>query len=164
LIWWFLSYERGHQIILRDVNPGRKEVIMGFLNEILQGVGSQFLSGGRQSGLIEIVTGLMNNPQTGGLSGLIDMFNNSGLGDAISSWISIGENQPVSGEQIEQALGSDTIQEIAQRLGVSGADASGGIAALLPQIIDKLTPDGTVPESDILAQGLDLLKNKLMNA
>ena len=137
---------------------------MGFLNEILQGVGSQLLSGGRQSGLIEIVTGLMNNPQTGGLSGIIDMFNKSGLGDAISSWISTGENQPVSGEQIEQALGSDTIQEIAQRLGVSGADASGGLAALLPQIIDKLTPDGTVPESDIIAQGLDLLKNKLMNS
>ena len=104
---------------------------------------------------------MITNPQTGGLSGLVDQFKNKGLGDVVSSWIGTGENQPVSGEQVERALGNDRIQEIARSAGISGADASGGLAALLPQIIDKLTPDGTVPEGGMLAKGLDMLKRSL---
>ena len=125
-------------------------------------MGGQLLGGASQGGLMEQVLGLINNPQTGGLGGLIEMFKSKGLGDAVSSWISTGENQPVSGDQITSALGSDTIQEIAQKLGISGTDASSGLAALLPQIIDKLTPDGTVPEGDLLEQGLSILKQKLL--
>jgi uncharacterized protein YidB (DUF937 family) len=79
----------------------------------------------------------------------------------VSSWISTGENQPVSNDQITSALGSNTIQEISQKLGISGTDASNGLAALLPQIIDKLTPDGSIPEGDLLEQGLSILKQKL---
>jgi uncharacterized protein YidB (DUF937 family) len=135
---------------------------MGIFDAIMKGVGSQIFGGAAQGGLVEQIFGLINNPQTGGLSGLIEQFNNKGLGDAVSSWASTGENQPVSGEQIERMLGSEKIQEIAQNLGISGADASGGLAALLPQIIDKLTPEGTVPEGGILEQGLDLLKKTLL--
>ena len=86
------------------------------------------------------------------------------MGGLVSSWIGTGENQPVSGEQIEQAFGNDKIQEIAQKLGISGADASGGLAALLPQIIDKLTPDGKLPKSEMVDQGLDFLKKSLKGA
>ncbi|OPY71958.1 MAG: hypothetical protein A4E63_01395 [Syntrophorhabdus sp. PtaU1.Bin050] len=137
---------------------------MGIFDAIIKGVGSQILGGTPQvqGGLVEQILGLINNPQTGGLSGLIEQFTNKGLGDAVSSWVSTGENQPVSGEQIEQMLGSEKIQEIAQNLGISGADASGGFAALLPQIIDKLTPEGTVPEGGILEQGIGLLKKTLL--
>jgi len=71
----------------------------------------------------------------------------------MSSWVSTGENQPVSGEQLTSVFGNNMIQEIAQKLGISSADASSGLAALLPQVIDKLTPNGTVPEGDLLAQG-----------
>jgi uncharacterized protein YidB (DUF937 family) len=136
---------------------------MGIFDEIVKGVGSKILGGAGPGGLIEQVFGLVSNPQTGGLSGLIEQFNDKGLGGTISSWISTGENQPVSGEQIEQAIGSEKIQEIARKLGISGADASGGLAAFLPQIIDKLTPDGKVPEGGILEQGLDFLKKSLSN-
>ena len=83
------------------------------------------------------------------------------MGGLVSSWIGTGENQPVSGEQIEQTFGSDKIQEIAQKLGISGAEASGGLAALLPQIIDKLTPEGKLPEGGMLDQGLAFLKKSL---
>ena len=116
---------------------------MGFLDEVTKVVGDKFLGGASQGGLMEQVLGLINNPQTGGLGGLVEMFKGKGLGDAVSSWISTGENQPVSGDQITSALGSNTIQEISQKLGISGTDASNGLAALLPQLIDKLTPDGT---------------------
>jgi uncharacterized protein YidB (DUF937 family) len=134
---------------------------MGFLDEITKVVGSQLLGGASQGGLMEQVLELVNNAGTGGLSGLIEMFKSKGLGDVMSSWIGTGENQPVSGDQIASALGSNTIQEIAQKLGISGTDASSGLAALLPQVIDKLTPDGTVPEGGLLAQGLSILKQKL---
>jgi uncharacterized protein YidB (DUF937 family) len=111
---------------------------------------------------MEQVLGLINNPETGGLGGLIETFKSKGLSDVISSWIGTGQNQPVSGEQIANALGDDKIREIAQKLGLSGADASSGLAELLPQLIDKLTPDGTVPEDGLLEQGLAILKGKIM--
>jgi uncharacterized protein YidB (DUF937 family) len=136
---------------------------MGILDAIIKGVGSQLLGGSEsaQGGLMEHVLGLVNNPNTGGLGGLIQMFSNKGLGDVMSSWVSTGENQPVSGEQLTNVFGNNMIQEIAQKLGISGADAQSALAALLPQVIDKLTPNGTVPEGDLLAQGLNALKQKL---
>jgi uncharacterized protein YidB (DUF937 family) len=135
---------------------------MGFLDEIVKAGASKLLGGSGQGGLTEQVLGLINNSETGGLTGLVETFKSKGLGDAISSWIGTGENQPVSGEAIANTLGSDTIQEIARKLGVSNADASSGLAALLPQVIDKLTPDGKVPEGGILEQGLSILKQKLL--
>lgn len=134
---------------------------MGFLDNVMKAVGSQ-LDGTNQGGMMEQVLGLINNPETGGLGGLIDQFKNKGLGDAISSWISTGENQPVSGEQITNTLGTDTIQKIAQQLGIPDTEVSRNLAALIPQVIDKLTPDGTVPEGSLLEQGLGILKQKFL--
>ena len=137
---------------------------MGIFDVIIKGVGNQVLGGSEsaQGGLMEHVLVLVNNPDTGGLGGLIQKFDNKGLGDVMSSWVSTGENQPVSGEQLTSVFGNNMIQEIAQKLGISSADASSGLAALLPQVIDKLTPNGTVPEGDLLAQGLNVLKQKLL--
>lgn len=135
---------------------------MGLLDEITKAVGTKLLGGAGEGNLIEQVLGLINNPQTGGLEGLVEMFKSKGLGDAVSSWVGTGDNQRVSGDQIANALGSDKVQEIAQKLGMSGTDASNSLAELLPQIIDKLTPDGTVPEGNLLEQGLGMLKQKLL--
>ena len=99
---------------------------------------------------------------TGGLVGLVEKFNSQGLGDAMSSWISTGENQPVSGEQIINAFGTETIKKISSALGVSDAEASRQLAALIPQVIDRLTPDGTVPKGGLLERGLHLLKQKFL--
>ena len=134
---------------------------MGILDGIIKGVGDKIWGGEAPGGLFEQVLGLIDNPQTGGLSGLVDQFNNKGLGGLVSSWIGTGENQPVSGEQIEQMFGNDKIQEIAQKLGISGTEASGRLAALLPRMIDKLTPEGKLPEGGMLDQGLAFLKKSL---
>jgi uncharacterized protein YidB (DUF937 family) len=112
-----------------------------------------------QSGLLASVTELIN--QHGGVQGLLQKFQESGLGDQVASWIGHGENAPVSGQQIKDALGSDTVTQIAEKAGVTPDAASGGLAALLPQLIDKLTPNGQVPEGgDLLSQGLNALKGK----
>lgn len=134
---------------------------MGLLDGLAGGLLGKFFGGGDKHKLFENIMGLINNPQTGGLSGLAQMFKDKGLGDAISSWISTGNNLPVSADQIKHALGAEQIQRISKDVGVSQEETSKGLAGLLPEIIDKLTPDGKVPDSDMLAQGLNTLKGKL---
>jgi uncharacterized protein YidB (DUF937 family) len=136
---------------------------MGVFGEMAKGfLGKALGGGGSQNPLMDIVLGLISNPQSGGLQGLIQTFKEKGLGDAISSWISTGENQPVSGDQIQHALGGDFIQQIAQQLGSSRSEVSGGLANLLPDIIDKLTPSGKLPEGDQLLQGVEILKKNFL--
>lgn len=137
---------------------------MGLLDELAGGLTGKLFSGGDKSKLFESIMGLINNPQTGGLSGLAQIFKDKGLGNVISSWVSTGKNLPVSPDQIKNVLGPDQIQQISDNVGVSQEEASKGLASLLPEIIDKLTPEGKVPESDMLAQGLNMLKNKLFRA
>jgi len=136
---------------------------MGIFDEMAKGLLGKVLGGGSsQNPLMDILLGLITNPQTGGLQGLIQTFKEKGLGDAVSSWVSTGENQPVSGDQIQHALGGNFIQQIAQQLGSSKSEVSGGLANLLPEIIDKLTPNGSLPESNQLQQGLELLKKNFL--
>lgn len=130
---------------------------MGLLDSV---VGA--LAGGQQGGespLLNVVMQLINNPQTGGLAGLVQSFQQGGLGNIVNSWVSTGQNLPISAEQIQAVLGGGQLQNIAAQLGMSTEQASGGLADLLPQLVDKLTPNGQVPEGgDLLAQGLDMLK------
>ena len=119
------------------------------------------LAGGESGGstLLQTVLQLVNNPQTGGLEGLIRSFQQGGLGDIVNSWVAKGQNLPVSGEQIESVLGGSVLQDLAAQLGVSPQQASGSLASVLPQLIDQMTPNGEVPQGgDLLSQGLDLLK------
>ncbi len=80
----------------------------------------------------------------------------------MSSWISTGENQSVSGDQIQHTLGGNFIQQIAQQLGSSKSEVAGSLANLLPDIIDKLTPTGKLPEGNQLSQGLEMLKESFL--
>lgn len=130
---------------------------MGLLDSV---VGA--LAGGQSDGsnpLLNIVMQLINNPQTGGLGGLVQSFQQGGLGEVVNSWVSTGQNLPISAEQLQSVLGGGALQNIAAQLGVSPEQASGSLADLLPQMVDKLTPNGQVPEGgDLLAQGMDMLK------
>ena len=93
-----------------------------------------------------------------GVDGLVEKFKANGLGDVASSWVGTGNNRPVSEAQIAAVLGSPQVASIAKSLGVSPAEASKVIATYLPQVIDKLTPDGKAPSPDMLQQGLSMLK------
>jgi uncharacterized protein YidB (DUF937 family) len=134
---------------------------MGLLDGLLGDAASKFLGGEGSNPLLGIIGNLLSGSQGGGLSGLIENFNNKGLGNVISSWVGTGENLPISGEQIQEILGSGQIQQMAEKLGTSREEVSGGLAGLLPQIIDKLTPDGSVPESGLLEKALGMLKSGL---
>ena len=102
----------------------------------------------------------MINNQPGGLSGLVQQFHDRGLGSLVSSWVSTGQNLPISADQIQHVLGSDQVKELAAKAGIAPDVASSHLAQLLPMLIDKLTPNGQVPQSSsLLEEGMGMLKN-----
>lgn len=112
---------------------------------------------GLPNGMVQALMGLVQNTE-GGLPGLIASFEGKGLTDVVQSWIGTGANLPISAEQIQSVLGGDALSGIASALGVSGGEASGQLAQFLPQIVDKLTPNGQLPEGGDL---LGLVKGLL---
>jgi len=138
---------------------------MGLLDQVagaIKGATGTSPEGEGGNSLLATVMQLVNNPQTGGLAGFVQSFQKGGLAEVANSWVSTGQNLPISAEQIQSVLGSEQVSQIASKLGINTDQASGQIAAFLPQVVDKLTPNGTIPESgDILSQGLELLKGKL---
>ena len=81
----------------------------------------------------------------GGLSGIVDAFQKGGLGHITDSWVGTGENLPVNSDQISAVLGSDKISAIASQLGMSHGDVAGGLAKMLPDLINHVTPNGQIP-------------------
>jgi uncharacterized protein YidB (DUF937 family) len=129
---------------------------------LLDNIAGQVLGGGNsQNTLINAVMGLVGNQQSGGLGGLVQQFAKKGLGDVVNSWVGTGANLPITPEQIHQGLGKDTINQLASQAGISTGDVTSQLSQLLPQLVDKLTPNGKLPQGDIMSQGMDLLKGFL---
>lgn len=135
---------------------------MGLLDQIMGSMGGlPGQAGEEDSGILGGLLGMINNPETGGLGGLVQSFQEGGLGEVVRSWVSSGENLPISADQIQNVLDSEQIQNLASKFGLSTDEVSGKISELLPQIVDKLTPDGRVAEDgDMVSRGLDLLKDR----
>jgi uncharacterized protein YidB (DUF937 family) len=133
---------------------------MGLFESIAgQVIGALNQNGGQQGGVLGAVTALINNPQTGGLSGLVQAFEQNGLGNVIGSWIGTGQNLPISGEQLQAVLGNAQLQALAQKFGISPQDITSHLSQLLPQVVDKVTPTGAVPEGDALQSALGSLSS-----
>lgn len=92
------------------------------------------------------------------MNGLIETFKSKGLGDLIGSWVGTDQNKPISGDQVQQVLGEGKIKELADKHGVDVNTVKAKVSEYLPGVIDKLTPDGKVPEDDMLSKGLNALK------
>jgi len=133
---------------------------MGLFDEVVSVVGK--LAGRQQNSLVEQAIAMINNPQIGGLSGLIEKFKTNGLGEVVSSWIGTGSNLPVTADQISSLLGADGLRDIASKAGVSPEQVSGHLADILPRLIDQLTPDGKLPEGNALRAGLASLAQKFL--
>ncbi len=117
--------------------------------------------GGGAAGLAGALFSMIEN-QPGGLSGLVQSFQNKGLGDVVNSWVGTGANQPISPAQVHSALGADAISAMAAKLGVSPDVAASGLSQLLPSVVDKLTPNGTVPDhSSVMSMGLSVIQSLL---
>ena len=134
---------------------------MGLFDQIAGSIGGQILQqlgggGGQQNPLLQMVAGLLQPP--GGLQGLIDQLQKGGLGAQAASWVGTGSNLPVEPGQLQQALGGDWMSALASHLGTSPDQASQSVASLLPDVIDKLTPGGTVGDlQSMVPQDLESL-------
>jgi uncharacterized protein YidB (DUF937 family) len=128
---------------------GLLDAVLGAMTSNTQGGGAlQDIIGMVQNNpqLLEAATSLLGNDgSTGGLPGLVDKFKQAGLGDVIGSWIGAGQNQPISADQISQVLGSDTLSNLANQMGVNSGDVAGQLSNILPGLVDKLTPAGQSP-------------------
>jgi len=112
--------------------------------------------------LLSTVIAMLANGQqaqgagVGGLGDLIGRFTQGGMGDVIGSWIGHGQNAPISGDQLSKVLGSDVIGQIAAQLGLSHGEAAAQLSEVLPEAVDRLTPQGQAPSGGLGEMG-DLL-------
>lgn len=118
---------------------------MGLFDSIAGAIQTESTTGA-SGGILGSVMGLLNSPEIGGISGLMEKFSQGGLGEQVASWIGNGQNLPISGEQLQSALGSPMIQEIAAKMGFDASSAADVLAAMLPQVVDSMTPNGQLPE------------------
>ena len=138
---------------------------MGLLDQLLGGVmGSQpgNVSQQQQGSLMDMATSMISG-SPGGLSGLLEQFRSAGLGQQADSWVSTGQNMPVSGDQVSSVLGQGQMQNMGQRLGLPPGAVAGALAMILPMVIDKLTPNGQVPHQQAdLSSTLASLKSAFL--
>jgi uncharacterized protein YidB (DUF937 family) len=96
----------------------------------------------------------------GGLGGLLEQFQRAGYGEQASSWVGTGQNQPIPADVIGQIFGQDGLAAIARQAGVSEQDASAGLSQLLPEVVDRVTPNGQVPDLDMLSASVNDLSRR----
>ena len=114
--------------------------------------------GGEKGAIAQVAVDLFN--QNGGLPGVLEKFKTAGFADEVTSWVGKGANLQISAEQVTQVLGSATIQSAANKLGINASEISAKIAEYLPQVIDRMTPNGEVGKDsgNLLATLLGMLK------
>jgi uncharacterized protein YidB (DUF937 family) len=115
---------------------------------------------GASPALMQEAMKLLTDNSSGGLGGLAQQFEQQGLGHLMSSWVGQGPNQPVTGAQLQGVLGDQRLQQLAQKIGLPPDAAAGALAAVLPTLVDRMTPNGTL-EHQLLQDGVSWLEGRL---
>jgi uncharacterized protein YidB (DUF937 family) len=97
------------------------------------------------AGMVSVVNGILE--KHGGLQGVVNEFEKNGLGSTVSSWVGTGPNQPISPDQLHNVVGPELLQQLAAKSGLSVQDLAQKLAQVLPDAVDKLTPNGVIPKS-----------------
>jgi uncharacterized protein YidB (DUF937 family) len=125
---------------------------MGFLDSVTAKLGGQ---NGQEGGLASLQKMFNDN---GGLDGLTSKLTSSGFGQQVQSWIGTGENKPISGADVQQAVGQNEIHQMAENAGMSDEEASDHVAQALPEMVNQATPQGELPAQDPFSKGMDAVK------
>lgn len=130
---------------------GLLDNLLGQVGQMLGGTATGTTQNSLLGGIIEMV---QQHPE--GLQGLMNQFNGAGLGNIVQSWISTGQNLPISPAQIQDALNNEQLQTLAAKAGINPQEVVGQLSSLLPGLVDKLTPNGQLPTGGIMdhLQGL----------
>lgn len=134
---------------------------MGLLDSLLGSLSQSGAGSGSGNELLDTVLRMVNDPAHGGLPGLLQSFQDKGLGGIVDSWVSTGQNMPISPDQLAQGLGRDKLGSLAQSLGMDQGDLSSKLSELLPNVVDKLTPGGQVPQGNELGDLLASVTKRL---
>ena len=95
------------------------------------------------AGMVSVVNGILE--KHGGLQGVVSQFERNGLGSTVQSWISTGPNQTISSQDLHNALGPDLLRQLSEKSGLSEQELAQRLAQVLPEAVDKMTPNGTLP-------------------
>lgn len=126
---------------------------MGLLDDVLGMAGMGNAAQSQQhSGALSMILNLINSPQVGGIAGLQQMFQGKGLGNIVSSWISTGQNLPITGDQLQSVLPANALQDMASKSGMDMSQLTSIFSQLMPHAVDKMTPNGQIPDSNALSQ------------
>src|SRR5262245_54190146 len=120
--------------------------------------------GGGGGGLGDILGGVLGRGATteaGALGGLLEQMQRAGFGDEARSWVGTGQNMPISPEALGRVFGEDGVAEIARRAGLTPKQASDGLSDLLPEVVDRVTPEGQVPDFDQLIRSVGDLQRRM---
>ena len=96
------------------------------------------------AGMVSVVSGVLE--KHGGLQGVVGEFERNGLGSTVRSWVGTGPNEPVSPADVHRVLGPDLLQQLAAKSGMPVEDLVQKLSHVLPQAVDHLTPNGTIPK------------------
>ncbi len=131
---------------------------MGILDNIENRAVTGMLGGTSNPLATSLLQMIQNQP--GGLSGLLQCFHEKGLGGLAASWVGTGQNLPITADQIQHVLGSEQVKQLAAKAGISPETASATLSQLLPSLVDKLTPNGQVPQhSTVLESCMSMLQS-----
>jgi uncharacterized protein YidB (DUF937 family) len=131
---------------------------MGILDNIENRAVTGMLGGTSNPLATSLLQMIQNQP--GGLSGLLQCFHDKGLGGLAASWVGTGQNLPITADQIQHVLGSEQVKQLAAKAGISPETASATLSQLLPSLVDKLTPNGQVPQhSTVLESCMSMLQS-----
>jgi uncharacterized protein YidB (DUF937 family) len=133
---------------------------MSLLDSVLGAMSGDTADKTQTSPLIAILGTVL--AQSGGLQGLMSKFSQAGLGHVFSSWVSTGPNPPISGDQIQQVLGSEQVKALAAKLGIDPAQISEVLAEHLPKVVDRLTPEGKIDPNTNTEDGVASLIPSLL--
>ena len=123
---------------------------MSIFDSVISENGEKFNLGDKSGGLLAALLELISDQSRGGFAGFLNRFRQVGLGDVADSWVNTGSNTTLSGEQVESALGSETVSAIAAQASVPAETAKTALGVMIPSVVDRLTPDGIVPDESSL--------------
>jgi len=126
---------------------------MGLLDDVLgmAGLGNTAQSQ-QHAGALSMILNYINSPQVGGIAGLQKMFEEKGLGNLISSWISTGQNLPISADQLQNVLHGGALENMASKSGIDVSQLASLFSQLMPHAVDQMTPNGQIPDTSAFSQ------------
>ena len=128
------------------------DTIMGMLGKKTPKTGNSVMD--------SLLPQLLKGGSLGSLTGLVEKFKAAGLGDKVTSWLGNGKNAELHPDEVTKALGADTVTKIATDAGVSNEQAQTGLAAIIPNLVSHLSPNGSLPTASItkMLKGVDFSK------